>query len=213
MSTLWLDDMETESLTIAKDEHVTISNVACVAVITGRARALDQDGHECKIRNHECPPPQTLVGLEDDTNVILFYGSLKRARMEYNEDTVQNLITEYGERLIESLKAFHGLPIILESRGISVEGTISDFELDRYRVRNREYPRITVMISMGSTVPMTHVEFTHELLKNLPPGSHARFWDRAWIKQDDTWIRMETILPPKVRAFTDKDMLEAFIRK
>lgn len=213
MSTLWLDDMETESLTIAKDEHVTISNVACVAVITGRVRALDQNGHECKIRNHECPPPQTLVGLEDDTNVILFYGTLKRARMEYDEDTVQDLIAEYGERVIESLKAFHGLPIILTHKGISVEGTIVDFELDPYRARNKEYPRITVMISMGSALPMTHVEFSHELLKNLPPGSHVRFWDRAWIKQDDTWIRMETILPPKVRAFTDKEMLEAFTRK
>lgn len=213
MSTLWLDGMETESLVIAKDEHVAVSNVACVAVITGRARALGSDGRECKVVDRTCSLT-SLVGLEDDTNVILFYGEcMKKARLEtFDEERVQNLITEYGERLLQSLKAYHGLPIALTSHKVSVQGTIVNFEIDRHRFKGREYPRIGIMISTGNTLPLTHIEFTHELLRLLPPRSHILFWERAKIKQGDKWIKIDKILPLKVRSFTDKAMLEACIQ-
>lgn len=235
MSILFVKDQETESLVISKDETVPVGdNVVGVVVASGQVRAVDADGQECKIVDWSCALPTSLVGLEDDTNVLLLYGDpTKRPRIEASDskkDTVEALdsnkdapfvktrdpalalMDRYGAQVIKTLDALKGVPIILSYNGKSIEGTVLSFKLDVFTMGRKENPRITVMISKENHV-MSHVEFAHILHKRFPSVFKMKFWRFAWVEKNDDWVQLDKLLPGKVRSFHDEDMIKAFINQ
>lgn len=228
MSILFVKDHETESLVIGKDETVPVGdNVIGVVVASGQVRAVDTTGQECKMVDWACDIPSTLVGLEDDTNVLLLYGDpTKRPRIEASgsnkdpssakdhghvqtKDPALALMNRYGAQVIKALDEFKGVPIILSCNGKSIEGTVLSFKLGVFTMGRREIPRITVMISTEGNPEMSHVEFAHKLQKRSV--FKMKFWRFSWIKKDDDWIQLDKLLPGKVRAFNDEDMIKAFL--
>lgn len=234
MSLLFVNaaDMKVETLVLSKEQLVPIKDgLAFIVVTSGVVLPINSPTGACTISGWSCKPePTCLLSLQDDTHISIYYHQ-KRTREEEEEeeedsrksvklekgadgrDTCQ-LMEEYGDRLVESLKTMYkGLLIRFTYRDISIDGTVTGFAIDLHRPRGRSYPRIIVkIIPEGQSVEMTHVEFTHELLKKLPPGRQLSFWGQAKIKRGDKWYSLDEILPLGVRCFTDRNLLAAHIK-